>query len=73
MPQRHGPGTHVDHRHGRLRAPARRLDYHEVLLDLLGCAELSPERVQRHLVALERAFAVHAPSYRFASDISEAG
>ncbi|TMR93866.1 hypothetical protein [Nonomuraea basaltis] len=51
-----------------------RLDYHEVLLDLLGCAELSPERVERHLVALETAFdaaaAVHAPSYRFTSDIT---
>ncbi|TMR23836.1 hypothetical protein ETD86_06695 [Nonomuraea turkmeniaca] len=58
-----------------LLAEHGRLDYHEVLLDLLGCAELSPERVERHLTALETAFdaaaPVRAPSYRFASDITE--
>lgn len=49
--------------------------HHEHLLDLLGCAELSPERVRRHLHGLERVFdaakRVRAPSYRFASDITE--
>jgi hypothetical protein len=59
-----------------LLAEHGRFDYHEVLLDLLGCAELSPERVEHHLRGLEAAFdaaaAVPAPSYRFASDISAA-
>ncbi|MGP3959754.1 hypothetical protein ACTWPT_27455 [Nonomuraea sp. 3N208] len=59
-----------------LLAEHGRHDYHEVLLDLMGCAELSPERVELHLSALERAFdaatAVQAPSYRFASDITAA-
>ncbi|MET8005594.1 hypothetical protein [Nonomuraea glycinis] len=49
--------------------------HHEHLLDLLGCAELSPERVRHHLHRLERVFdtakRVRAPSYRFASDITE--
>ncbi|MFI7446361.1 hypothetical protein ACIBQX_02575 [Nonomuraea sp. NPDC049714] len=49
--------------------------HHEHLLDLLGCAELSPERVRHHLHVLERVFdlakRVRAPSYRFASDITE--
>ncbi|WP_188193292.1 hypothetical protein [Nonomuraea sp. SYSU D8015] len=57
-----------------LLAEHGRHDYHEVLLDLLGCAALSRERVERHLAALEVAFDaaahVRAPSYRFASDIS---
>jgi hypothetical protein len=59
-----------------LLAERGRHDYHEVLLDLLGCADLSQERVERHLAALEKAFdaaaGVRAPSYRFASDISPA-
>lgn len=57
-----------------LLAERGRHDYHEVLLDLLGCAEMSRERVERHLGALEIVFdaaaPVAAPSYRFASDIS---
>ncbi|MEU6712030.1 hypothetical protein ABZ897_11195 [Nonomuraea sp. NPDC046802] len=52
-----------------------RLDFHEGLLDLLGCADLGVSRIERHLAALEKAFdaaaAVRAPSYRFDSDISE--
>lgn len=59
-----------------LLAAHGRLDYHEQLLDLLGCAQLSAARVRYHLAALERAFdaaaRVQATSYRFASDISAA-
>lgn len=57
-----------------LLAEHGRLDWHEHLLDLLGCGRLSPDRVERHLAALEEAFdaaaAVEAPSYRFATDIT---
>ncbi|WP_433444112.1 hypothetical protein [Nonomuraea sp. CA-141351] len=57
-----------------LLAEHGRLDFHESLLDLLGCANLSAARVERHLAALEKVFdataAVRAPSYRFDSDIS---
>ncbi|WP_043620149.1 hypothetical protein [Nonomuraea candida] len=54
-------------RHGRL-------DYHESLLDLLGCADLGADRVERHLAALEKAYdaaaSLRTPSYRFDSDVS---
>ncbi|SEG97178.1 hypothetical protein SAMN05444920_110257 [Nonomuraea solani] len=58
-----------------LLAEHGRASYHESLLDLLGCAGLAAARVERHLAALERVFdaaaPVHAPSYPFASDITE--
>ncbi|MEV4068294.1 hypothetical protein ACGFJC_04710 [Nonomuraea fuscirosea] len=57
-----------------LLADHGRLEYHEGLLDLLGCARLSAAEVGRHLDALERVFdaaaSVRAPAYRFDSDIS---
>ncbi|MEO3868010.1 hypothetical protein ABGB18_04180 [Nonomuraea sp. B12E4] len=57
-----------------LLAAHGRLDFHESLLDLLGCAELAPVRVERHLAALEKVFDatsdLRAPSYRFDSDIT---
>ncbi|TDD40889.1 hypothetical protein E1286_33735 [Nonomuraea terrae] len=57
-----------------LLAEHGRLDVHESLLDLLGCAGLGAARVERHLAALEEAFdaaaSVRAPSYRFDSDVT---
>ncbi|MGP4095542.1 hypothetical protein [Nonomuraea sp. KM90] len=57
-----------------LLAEHGRLEFHESLLELLGCADLDAARVRWHLAALERAFdaaaSVRAPSYRFDSDIS---
>ncbi|MEV4839932.1 hypothetical protein AB0K05_35885 [Nonomuraea sp. NPDC049486] len=51
-------------------------DHHEHLLDLLGCATMTPGRVRRHLDGLERLFdtaaRVDAPAYRFDSDITAA-
>ncbi len=59
-----------------LLAAHHRLDYHETLLDLLGCAELTPDQVEQHLHRLEKAFdaasAVEAPGYQFASDLTAA-
>ncbi|MEV4112772.1 hypothetical protein [Nonomuraea sp. NPDC049695] len=59
-----------------LLAEHGRLHFHESLLGLLGCADLSAERVGRHLTALEKVFdataTLRAPSYRFDSDISPA-
>ncbi|MEV1000358.1 hypothetical protein [Nonomuraea sp. NPDC050202] len=59
-----------------LLAEHGRLDFHEHLLDLLGCARLDAGRVRRHLAALAKAFdataSVRAPGYRFDSDISPA-
>ncbi|NJP88388.1 hypothetical protein HCN51_02750 [Nonomuraea sp. FMUSA5-5] len=59
-----------------LLAEHGRLDFHESLLDLLGCADLDAARVRQHLAALAKAFdaaaAVRAPGYRFDSDISAA-
>ncbi|NUR83490.1 MAG: hypothetical protein HOY71_05300 [Nonomuraea sp.] len=50
------------------------LDWHEHLLDLLGCARMSAARVRGHLAALEAVFdataELKAPSYRFDSDIT---
>uniref|UniRef100_UPI00066E0109 hypothetical protein n=1 Tax=Nonomuraea sp. SBT364 TaxID=1580530 RepID=UPI00066E0109 len=61
---------------GELLAGRGLSGYHEYLLDLLGCAALTPSRARHHLAALERAFdraaPVHAPAYRFSSDITEA-
>ncbi|MEV0389119.1 hypothetical protein [Nonomuraea sp. NPDC050643] len=58
-----------------LLAEHGRLDHYENLLDLLGCRHLDAARVEWHLAALERVFdaaaPVRAPSYRFASDITE--
>ncbi|MBF8185118.1 hypothetical protein ITP53_05065 [Nonomuraea sp. K274] len=57
-----------------LLAAHGRLDRHEELLDLLGCASMSRARVERHLAALEKVYdaaaAVAAPAYRFDSDVS---
>ncbi|MEQ4721551.1 hypothetical protein [Nonomuraea sp. B19D2] len=57
-----------------LLAEHGRLDFHESLLDLLGCTNLSVAQVTRHLAALEKVFdataTVRAPSYRFDSDIT---
>ncbi|MGW0809338.1 hypothetical protein [Nonomuraea sp. NPDC002799] len=51
-----------------------RQDFHESLLGLLGCADFSAARVERHLAALERVYdaaaAVRVPSYRFDSDVT---
>lgn len=51
-----------------------RLDFYEPVLDLLGCARLSPERVEQHLAAMTEAFDAAAPVIRspvpFASDLS---
>jgi hypothetical protein len=53
-----------------------RSDFHEGLLDLLGCAGFEPARVRTHLAALEKVYdatsGLHVPSYRFDSDISPA-
>jgi len=54
-----------------------RLDFHEPLLALLGCAEMDRKRVEHHLEGVTEAFdaaknvTIKTP-YRFASDISEA-
>ncbi|MCC5575448.1 hypothetical protein IMZ11_07310 [Microtetraspora sp. AC03309] len=60
-----------------LLAERDRLECHESLLELLGCAEMGRSRVEHHLAVLEKAFdaaaAVQAESYRFASDVSDAG
>lgn len=57
-----------------LLAEHGRLDWHEHLLDLLGCARMSAARVRRHLAALEAVFdataELKAPAYRFDSDIT---
>ena len=59
-----------------LLAEYGRLDFHEPLLALLGCAEMERERVTHHLGAVAAAFdaaklALKTP-YRFGSDISDA-
>ncbi|MEU4575698.1 hypothetical protein [Nonomuraea sp. NPDC023979] len=62
---------------GELLAARGLPECHEHLLDLLGSAALTPARARRHLAAVERAFdhaaPVHAPAYRFSSDISRPG
>ena len=51
-----------------------KIDLHETLLDLLGCAELSRDQVEQHLqqlaVAFDHAIAIGNTSYPFSSDIS---
>ncbi|MFC4120810.1 hypothetical protein [Nonomuraea zeae] len=53
-----------------------RADFHEGLLDQLGCAGLGPEQVKAHLAALEQVYdataGLRVPSYRFDSDITPA-
>lgn len=51
------------------------LDFHETLLALLGCADMSRDRVEQHLAAMTAAFdaaktVVRSPFF-FASDISD--
>jgi hypothetical protein len=58
-----------------LLADYGRLDFHEFLLELLGCARLSAARVEQHLGALAEAFdaakaAIVTPFF-FAADISD--
>jgi hypothetical protein len=52
-------------------------DFHETLLETLGCAQLSRRRVEDHLGALSDAFdsakGVVKRPYRFAADISDIG
>jgi hypothetical protein len=59
-----------------LLADYGRLELHETLLGLLGCAAMSRERVARHLGALESVFDAAAAAIRtpffFASDITDA-
>ncbi len=56
-----------------LLAQFGRLDFHETLLQLLGCAELSPARVERHLATLTEVFDATTPvvttPFFFASDL----
>ena len=51
-----------------------RPDVHESLLELIGCAELPPERVERHLATMTGAFdaaaRIIASPFPFASDIT---
>jgi hypothetical protein len=53
-----------------------RLDFHEELLALLGCAEMARARVEHHLEGVTRAFdaakRARKTPYRFGSDISDA-
>lgn len=57
-----------------LLAEHNRLDLHERLLELLGCHQMDPRTVERHLQNVTRLFDVAAPvradSYRFSSDIT---
>lgn len=60
-----------------LLAEYGRPDFHESLLDLLGCARMSRERTERHLASLADAFdaaktVVETPFF-FAADISDVG
>jgi hypothetical protein len=61
----------------QLLADYHRSDFYEVLLTLLGCAQMSRERAEIHLRALAGAFdaakAVIKTPYFFASDISDIG
>jgi len=59
-----------------LLAEYGRLDVHETLLGLLGCAEMEPARVERHLATMTEAFDVATQviktPFPFASDITSA-
>jgi len=50
-----------------------RLDFHEEMLQWMGCADMRPERARQHLDALAAAFDATAPhvdpSFRFAADL----
>ena len=50
-------------------------DFHEELLDLLGCADMTPERVAQHLASMTEAFdtasGVIRTPYQFASDFNQ--
>jgi hypothetical protein len=58
-----------------LLAEHDRLEFYEVLLEMLGCAQMSRERVEHHLAALAELFdaakAVIKTPYRFAADLSD--
>ncbi len=60
-----------------LLADYRHLDFHETLLEMLGCAQMSRVRVEHHLAALTDVFdvakAVVETPFLFASDISDIG
>ena len=60
----------------RLLAQHGRGDFHERLLELLGCGQMRQGQAERHLVALARAFdaakGVVDSSYPFAADLSDA-
>lgn len=60
-----------------LLADYQLLDFYETLLEMLGCATMSRECVERHLTALEEVFdvakTVLKTPYRFAADISDTG
>lgn len=57
-----------------LLAEYGRLDFHETLLEVLGSAWMTPERVEQHLEALAEAFdtaaSVLRTPYRFAADLT---
>ncbi|MFC4586516.1 hypothetical protein [Sphaerisporangium corydalis] len=59
---------------GELLAEYGQADFYEELLRLLGCANLSPERVTRHLQAMAEVFDATAPlsttPFFFSSDIT---
>lgn len=59
-----------------LLAEYRRLDFHERLLEMLGCARMTRRRAEEHLSALAQAFdeacAVIKTPYRFAADMTAA-
>jgi hypothetical protein len=59
-----------------LLADYGRLEFHETLLELLGCGSMSRERVEQHLATLTDTFdaaaAVSSTSFPFASDITDA-
>jgi hypothetical protein len=58
-----------------LLAQYRLLDFHETLLEMLGCAQMSRARVEQHLAALAEVFDVAKTlvktPYRFAADLSD--
>ncbi len=58
-----------------LLADYGRLDFYENLLEALGCADMTRNRVERHLEALTEAFdvakTVRNPPFSFASDLTD--
>jgi hypothetical protein len=66
----------VRRRHAESRALLEahgRLEFHEEMLDWLGCADMSPERARGHLRSVAQAFDATAPhvdpTFRFAADL----